>query len=375
MKIGILTYHRAHNYGAYLQACSLVQRLNREGDFEAEIIDFNMPCEEKFYNKVSSWSLPEKARHFRTYRFLSTKSKAFKRGLSDDIMIKSKDRLCSDDLESFQKFVRGKYDVIIAGSDEIWRTKTIRGFPNAYWLCGDLGARKFSYAASSREDFSSFDDNKKKQICDLISEFELVSVRDKITYDAFRSVFTGLPEMTINCDPSFLSSFELPDSNIHDVLKGKAKLDINKKSVIVMLDNREAARNIYTQLADYYNLICVYNSYPGFVSVADLTPKEWLMCIDSADFVISSFFHGCCFSIVRNTPFIALDTPGKTSKLSFLLEGSVLDGRYVKYDPAIRFKELIENNLNTNNFQTFVDKQKKPFERFLDRLRNGDKQN
>ena len=42
MKIGILTYHRAINYGAVLQSFSLVERLKKDFPNESiEIIDYN----------------------------------------------------------------------------------------------------------------------------------------------------------------------------------------------------------------------------------------------------------------------------------------------------------------------------------------------
>ena len=42
IRIGTLTFHRAVNYGAYLQACALCNRLNQEADIDCEIIDFCM---------------------------------------------------------------------------------------------------------------------------------------------------------------------------------------------------------------------------------------------------------------------------------------------------------------------------------------------
>ncbi len=41
MKIGILTFHFAHNYGAMLQAYALSTKLNTMG-YDAEIIDYRL---------------------------------------------------------------------------------------------------------------------------------------------------------------------------------------------------------------------------------------------------------------------------------------------------------------------------------------------
>ena len=48
MKVGILTYHRANNYGAYLQAYALTMKVRSFG-YEAEIIDYDMKCAEERY--------------------------------------------------------------------------------------------------------------------------------------------------------------------------------------------------------------------------------------------------------------------------------------------------------------------------------------
>lgn len=42
MKIGILTFHYAHNYGAMLQAYALSTWLNNNG-YDAVIIDYRLP--------------------------------------------------------------------------------------------------------------------------------------------------------------------------------------------------------------------------------------------------------------------------------------------------------------------------------------------
>lgn len=48
MKIGILTFHRAHNYGAVLQAFALQEYLRKAGH-EVKIIDYNPPFLEANY--------------------------------------------------------------------------------------------------------------------------------------------------------------------------------------------------------------------------------------------------------------------------------------------------------------------------------------
>ena len=137
MKIGILTYHRAKNYGAYLQAYGLCSRLNEEKDITAEVIDFHMKKEVAAYRIDASVKF--RIRHFRKYCFLKKLYETFEKSLRD--LPLSQEYCCSDDVEDLRKLVEGKYDVIIAGSDEIFKTDGIRGFPNPYWLEGNMHVR------------------------------------------------------------------------------------------------------------------------------------------------------------------------------------------------------------------------------------------
>ena len=48
MKIGIVTFHNAHNYGAVLQAWSLQEYLRLQGH-EVEIVNLRLPSIDKLY--------------------------------------------------------------------------------------------------------------------------------------------------------------------------------------------------------------------------------------------------------------------------------------------------------------------------------------
>ena len=50
MKIGILTFHNAHNYGAVLQAYALRTKLRSLG-YDAHIVNYRNPKIEKSYEK------------------------------------------------------------------------------------------------------------------------------------------------------------------------------------------------------------------------------------------------------------------------------------------------------------------------------------
>ena len=54
MKIGIVTFHSAHNYGAVLQAWSLQEYLKGQGH-QPEIVNLRLPVIDKLYRIVSNF--------------------------------------------------------------------------------------------------------------------------------------------------------------------------------------------------------------------------------------------------------------------------------------------------------------------------------
>ena len=86
MKVGILTYHRALNYGAFLQAVCLCERLNAEKEISAEIIDYDMQSAQNVYKLLIGNSLKNKLKYLANVLLkkdcivVSDISEAFQRG-------------------------------------------------------------------------------------------------------------------------------------------------------------------------------------------------------------------------------------------------------------------------------------------------------
>ena len=369
MKIGILTYHRARNYGAFLQAVCLCSRLNQEDDIEAEIIDYDMEsAHEKYLYRQNPLS---EMLHFRKHIFVKQQQKAFVRGIEKIRGLLSSEGLISNDIGSFESFVQNKYDIIISGSDEVWRIKKTRGFPNPYFLPGNLGARKFSYAACARMDFDVLPQEQHEELRKYLEDYEFVSVRDTLTYTTVAS--EGIPrgKMMISCDPSFLYDFEDKNCTIQELLKGKCVLNPNKKNLVLAGVNKETANSIVSQSNNEYNIISTYNRRDGCINIPDLDPLEWRLLISKADVVVTSLFHGVCFSVANNTPFVAVGTKEKKSKIKGLLFSTELEDNYIdaenveETDWPTKFTQIC----NSSNYREFVLRQRKDFSIFLKALR------
>lgn len=369
MKIGILTYHRACNYGAYMQAYCLCSRLNEEADIQAELIDFHMEKEDDQYDYRKRGLLK---------RLLKKKVYDFKFALMDTF-VKAQDMLSdksdtylkSNSVAEFSEFVKNKYDVIIVGSDEVWKLDGFRGFPTPYWLEGDLGCKKFSYAASSRSSLEVLSEEQREKLHALLQDFDYISVRDDMTYDMVTEVLGSKDMVSVNCDPSFLWDVPVKTGFLKERLHRETAWDAEKKNILVMMDSNQTAGMIRQQLASRYNLISVCSYHEGYMNLPDVTPLEWLSLIAECDLVITSYFHGVCFSIMKNTPFLATAEAKKRSKLDGLLKDTSLAHRYFD-DEALtggRIEKLVEAAMKKENYAAYVEEKRKGFPEYLNKLR------
>ena len=316
-KIGILTYHRSINYGAFLQAYSLYNVIQkRYGDkWIVEIIDYES---EKAY-KVYAKQFGKKGIY-----------KKFKKNINE--LKKTKTHIKSDSLDIVFKYIKmKKYDCVVVGSDEIWKIDGMRGFPNAYWLNGDIGDTvKVSYAASSRNCYEKLTDLQRDYIRESLSTFDYIGVRDISTKTMLSNITNK--NINLNCDPVFLYDFGY-DSTYRSRLIKKYKIDEQKKLMIVMIpDNR-----LVQLLSRYFDDMIIislydYNSFADF-NLTDIDPFEWIKVISVANFMVTNRFHGVSFAMKYNIPFLALDNYDviENSKIYDLLNRCNLEEHYCEY--------------------------------------------
>ena len=309
MKIGILTYHLSHNFGAYLQAYALTMRLREEFPQDRiELINFNMLAAEKYYKKVI-WS----ENRFRTMKYNKMRYKAFEK--AQTMLPVGEDELHSNSIEEFSAMVKGKYDIIIAGSDEIWRLTGSRGFPNPYWLPGELGCVKMSYAASSRSNFNALDDERKEQLKKLLNDFDYIGVRDTSTYESVKKTVSDKEKVHMNCDPTLAYQFNFGRERGKTVLQERFGIDPKKQTIGIMATDATVVKTLRSELGEGYNYVSLFQKHKGTCSCADLTPFEWVDVVSALDFFVTSFFHGMCFAVNTGIPFAGLEKKKSVQQL------------------------------------------------------------
>lgn len=325
-RIGILTYHKSENYGAFMQCYSLTKKLQKLfPDETIEVVDYISkevyciyhPSVMNFiYLIIYVKSIRKKIRYSRLLlSFL--KQLLFKHTSSvnhyyfdeaQQYLPLSRKQIITDNYKKVVHFLNENYDIIIVGSDAVWNWQ-IRPFPNVYFLGPQITTKKLSYAASSYgQPFLSLSDNVKSEIKFGWESFNYIGVRD-IPTENFVSIITDAIIPKHNCDPTvFLDISKLPIDK--QLVLGKlqsAGFDVNRKSICIMAQPWLASF-VRLQLGDEYQIISVfkYSKYAD-VNLLDINPFEWAVCFSFFDITITHYFHGNLLSLKNGTPTIVIE--------------------------------------------------------------------
>lgn len=330
MKIGILTFHRAINYGAFLQAFALKHYLEGLGH-HVEIVDYwpaghanvykllNLDWKHQSFVKILkaliSFALGYSRRKKRKDKMEYLVQKYFNLSLSPKYEK-------PEDLSSLD------YDCVVYGSDQIWWKSTIpgyEGFDPVYW--GEYvnpKIKKVAYAPSMGIIDLTQDD--KLQIQKWLKNFDAISVRETELCQAIQ----GLTEKSISVvlDPVFLLSKEEWSKYCIPINKSKYILYYN------LLPSKEADK-LVERLQDKwkYDIIEITGSVnfrkigKRYIQTADAF--EFISYIKNAEFVVTSSFHGTAFSILFEKQFYVVGMGKKVGRVKSLLELLKIDDRVV----------------------------------------------
>ncbi|MCX7748014.1 MAG: polysaccharide pyruvyl transferase family protein [Clostridia bacterium] len=379
MKIGILTYHRSINYGAYLQSYCLASALKEKTGFNVEIIDYSMPEAEWWYVRNLISKNP-----FEIFRRLS-RYRTFKKSLQ--LLPLSEQKLITGKMERVIDFLNSHYAAIIVGSDEVWKINKIRCFPNIYWLPSGLNCKKASYAASAnRTDFDLLSPSVKENIKRYLADYDLISVRDSNTLNQIQRL---LPEFKVmrSADPTFVFDFDPGKAReAVSLINKKYGIDDGRPVLGLLTNSREIGSEISKRYGREFNIIAMSGSNP-FANryLYNITPFEWAAMFSCMSLCITDLFHGTVFSIKNQVPFASFDRSAVyqkyESKILDLLKRNNLEEHYFfTKDPSFDWKKTItriDNIVSScaiekmkaavvnerNTFHEYIESIKKLFER------------
>lgn len=343
MRIGILTFHRAINYGAFLQAFALKTYLTSLGN-EVELVDYWPKGHADGYRLLPhSWkkrSLLGKVKF--SISFILRYSRAKKRIEGMQRLVETYFGLPTvpyyQTVESLKNL---SYDCVVYGSDQIWWKSTIpgySGFDPVYW--GEYlpdSIKKVAYAPSMG--IIDLMDQDKEQIKKWLCNFNALSVRESELYEAIHNLTNN--EISVVLDPVFLLSIDEWESYCNQLNKEKYILYYN---LIPTAESKSLVKKLSKILG------CKVFEVTGSVnpfkfsrrSLQTINAIELISLIRNACFVVTSSFHGTAFSILFKKQFYVIGMGEKSGRVSSLLSMLDLDSRLLKTCSIIDSVEMID---------------------------------
>lgn len=369
MKIGILTYHRSVNYGAYMQAYCLQNLLSEKTGYEVEIIDYDSKSADRYYVR-QIFSRGIRGMFYNLRRHLMFQKAREKLSLSPFSLV-------TDDIIKFNELVKDRYDLIVVGSDEVWRVGGFRPFPNAYWLPDIRGIRKVTYAVSSRNYIGSLDDDTQKKIKGLISDFEYITVRDNPSKQLIDGLLASERKSYVVCDPTLAYDFQIDVEEGRRLIREKFHTSPDKITIAIMDSTGDVVRNL--NVDNEIQFISLYSYYPGLKNNPNVTPEEWVQIISASDGLITAFFHGMCIALSSDTPFLFCEEREEEckefSKGYDLLHRYDMDNYFVQCTDeglGTRIKEFINSakyRSEKTDYLKIRENEKYGFDRFAEYLK------
>lgn len=331
MKVGIITFHFARNYGAMLQAYGLQEYLKSVGH-EVYMVDYRPAYKSMVYkkNNYRDWVSRNPLQCVkRLYRYL--KYKKIRNARWDgftNFALRNFHLYPYTDGEDFHCF-----DAIFIGSDQVWSpAHTGNRFDDLMFGVG-IKCRTISYAPSCS--FSHLSDEQKEYFQSHLDAMTAISVRE----DILKKMLQPLTRHDISTvvDPTLLAGKSVFESIALPIKAAKPYIvvyEIRQHDDVYLM-----AKDIAKQLdADVVELTNGLGTFHRKSMDEACTPEKFLGYIKNAACVITTSFHGTAFSILFERPFYTvLQDSSADNRMIHLLYSVGLQSRAVPMGKHVNF--------------------------------------
>ena len=375
MKLGIVSCYFINNYGSILQAYALQEYFSTKGikcdTISAECLKSYLSAKKKQYyfcnihkaglifsklpmiclkvlQKINYRNLgyiySERVRRFDDFRRnfkLSTESASSPEQLRALAVI---------------------YDMIVVGSDQLWRPDNI--FPEYYtlsWVPDNIP--KFSYATSFG--VSELDKCYKSRARVFLDRLSAISVRESSGCDLVKELTGKTPYIV--CDPVFLLT-----KKQWNMLSDTSCCPSQKYIFTYFLGGEKECRKFTKKLSEITGLpvlgVIHNDSYIASdesidYPIAACSPNEFLGLISNAEYICTDSFHAIAFSTIFNKNFYAFNRfksqkHGTNSRIKSFLQMMGLENRLI--DKSRKEYDMVLNDIDyepvNNKILSFVNK-------------------
>ena len=335
MKIGIVTYHRTLNYGACLQAVATRVVLEKLGH-EAYYVDYWPDYHSAKYDVFS-------LKKFNKYIKLSGGLKYI---IGSIIYYKPRQERISHFKPFFKEYiypycrnVKEGYDIIIYGSDQIWRKQSeLRDYNPVYFGDNNFKTKcHVAYAASMGILPSSNKDM--DRVKNLVSHMNKIAVREENLKELLLNL--GFDKIQVTLDPTLLLDKKEWENIIPSISFlnfrymllysiGGSAFDIEKVRIYAQRQGCELV--VLSGTAKQKSTKFLYTT---------AGPNTFIDLIKHAECVFTSSFHGLAFSIIFEKEFFA-SYNNNSNRAETLLNSIGIDNRLIPPHSDIQSLPLLD---------------------------------
>ncbi|WP_026526384.1 polysaccharide pyruvyl transferase family protein [Butyrivibrio sp. VCD2006] len=293
MKIGIMTFYFAHNYGAMLQAMALQEYLKNEG-LNATIVPY-YPEKFRIQYSINPFT-PGMRFKRRIINLLHFFPKYQQYRAFEEFKLKTMISEKTAEVREKKRFIDliDSFDIVLYGSDQIWNVDLT--YKDFFYFGESTNAIKISFAASLGRSTISTEDIDKMGKC--LREFAALSVREQSSREIISEVTHK--SVFVSCDPVFLN-----DVNWWKKFECSVP-GINRFVLLYLLEYDDKLIELAKKYSgnEAIKLVCIHPTLdikiPGVELLIGIGPKEFLYLIDNAECVFTNSFHAVSFcSIFR----------------------------------------------------------------------------
>ncbi|MGF1872895.1 MULTISPECIES: polysaccharide pyruvyl transferase family protein [Photobacterium] len=337
MKIGILTFHRAHNYGAVLQAYAMKYNYSKHG--ETELIDYWPDYHGADYDLLDKRFLNKDISFLQRVKYLKS---SIKRLLIAPIRLARHGKFkhfinnnfvnCNRKLIVDPKDIPNDFDIYVYGSDQIWRVYDMTDYPRPDLVY--LGkntpetAKRIAYAASMGQvNNQTLED---ESVNNLLRRFDSLGVREKSLMQAISKINSLNVQQVL--DPTFL----VPKTHWEEMIRDIPRICEKPYLLFYSLINSDESRILANKICEEKGLKLIeingFETLSGHFKsgvIQSAGPLDFLKLIYDAEYIVSTSFHGVVFSILFEKNFYACGMGNHVARVASLLEVLELNERLV----------------------------------------------
>ena len=333
MRIGVLTYHDASNYGACLQAQATIATIEKYNK-NVELIDYKNSFRLGIYNPnqriIKSFQKKKYKELFLyliSYLGIVLRNKSFKLYRKRYFKISKNTSFNTKELNFHTK----KYNIIISGSDQVWNPNN-NGFDLNY-LLKFANSNQLKISFSSSMTIQNLSDDIKDDYIRLLNKFDYLSVRELSTVNILKKYLAN--DIIETLDPVLLHGAEYWDRFASESIK-HTDYDlhyVNNSSYFQnsLLKKRHIINIGSFKTVDLFRFKFKIKNHYG--------PGEFIYLIKNASTVFTTSFHAVIMCLIYNKPFFVHLTgnKGRDSRITNLLEKFELLDRAVYNSKNIDF--------------------------------------